>query len=59
MERFEIYKDDDGKLRFNLKAKNGKVLAISQPYDSMEACKADIGKIQKGAMSCKIVDMDL
>jgi len=59
MERFEVYKDSLGKLRFNLRAKNGKILAISEPYDSIEACKADIGKIQDGAMSCKIVEVDL
>jgi len=58
MERFEIYKDKAGKSRFNIKAKNGKIMAISEPYDSVKECRADIQKIKDGSMHCEIVELD-
>jgi len=59
MERFEVYEDLDHKLRFNMKDKHKKILAISEPFDSMEECKAAIADIKDKAVHCKVVELDI
>ena len=47
--RFEIYVDKSGEFRFRLRAKNGKIIAVSQGYTGVAACKNGIKSVQQNA----------
>lgn len=36
--KFEVYKDKSGAFRFRLKARNGKIVAVSEGYSTHSAC---------------------
>lgn len=55
MGKFLIYKTASG-LVFHLKARNGKTVAVSQVYASMEACRKGIGSVIRHAASAAIED---
>lgn len=38
----EIYKDKKGEFRFRVKAKNGKIIAVSEGYKSKQSCEGGI-----------------
>lgn len=49
MGKFEVKATSDNKVRFNLKATNGQVIATSQTYTTMRTLKTGILSIQKNA----------
>ncbi len=53
--KFEIYNDKKGDFRFRLKAKNGQVIAASEPYSSKAACENGIDSVRKNAADADIV----
>ena len=44
---YEIYKDDLGKYRFNLRAENNKIVAISQAYKQYISCIKGVASVKK------------
>jgi uncharacterized protein YegP (UPF0339 family) len=53
---FEWYKDKAGKYRFRLKAENGEIIAVSEAYESKEACTVGIESVKKNAAKAKIME---
>ena len=47
--RFELYQDRSGGFRFRLKAANGRVVAVSEPYGTKAACLSGIESVKKSA----------
>ncbi len=47
--RFEIYQDKIGQFRFRLKARNGKVIGVSQGYSSRSACENGVESVRQNA----------
>jgi uncharacterized protein YegP (UPF0339 family) len=54
--KFEWFKDKAGKFRFRLKAANGEIIAVSEGYNSKEACSSGIESVKKNAPIAKIVE---
>lgn len=53
--KFEVYSDKAGKIRFRLKATNGRIIAVSEPYESMSGCLNGIASVRKNAADSQIV----
>lgn len=47
--KFEMYEDKGGQFRFRLKARNGQVIAVSEPYTTKAACVNGIESVKKNA----------
>lgn len=47
--KFELYQDRAGKFRFRLKARNGKIVGISESYSSKAGCLHGIDSVRKNA----------
>lgn len=47
--RFEIYRDRAGAIRFRLKSRNGKIIAVSEAYTGKAACLKGIESVRKNA----------
>ena len=47
--RFELYQDKTGDFRFRLRSRNGKIIAISEPYSTKAACRAGIDSVRVNA----------
>lgn len=47
--KFEIFKGQNNKVYFNLKAKNGQVILQSQGYSNISGAKSGIKSVQKNA----------
>ena len=54
--KFEIYRDGNGEHRFQLKAGNGEVIAVSEGYSSRDACLNGVASVQRNAPIAEIVD---
>ena len=54
--KFEIYKDNSGKFRFRLKAKNGEIIACSEGYVKKDSCKKGIASVIKNAPDAPVID---
>ena len=52
--RFELYTDRLGSFRFRLRSRNGKIIAISEPYSTKSACKNGIESVIKNAPDAQI-----
>ncbi|UCH32815.1 MAG: DUF1508 domain-containing protein [Candidatus Bathyarchaeota archaeon] len=55
--KFEIYQDTAGKFRFRLKAANNKIIAVSEAYESKDACHKGIRSVMKNAPKAGILDL--
>ena len=55
MGKFAIKKTNTG-VKFNLKAGNGQVIATSEVYTTLAACKNGIASVQKNAPAANIED---
>ncbi|MFT4678723.1 MAG: hypothetical protein ACI84C_002239 [Flavobacteriales bacterium] len=55
--RYEVSEAKDGRHFFNLKAKNGQVIAKSQMYKSALGLKGGMESVKKNALSDKIKDL--
>lgn len=47
--KFQLYQDKRGLYRFRLKAKNGRIIAVSQAYRSKAACLEGIESVRTNA----------
>lgn len=54
--KFEIKVTEKGSYRFSLKAGNGEVIAVSQLYASIAACKKGIESVRRNAVDAKVED---
>lgn len=54
--RFELYQDKAGQFRFRLKARNGKVIAVSEGYSAKASCERGIDSVKKNAADAQIVE---
>ena len=54
--KFELYTDKAGKYRFRLKAGNGQVIAVGEPYESKAAAQNGIKSVKENAASAPIDD---
>lgn len=52
--KFEIYTDRSGAFRFRLKAKNGQIIAVSEPYSSKGGCLGGIDSVKENAAGFQI-----
>lgn len=55
MGKFVIKKSASG-VRFNLKARNGQIIAVSEVYSSEDACRNGIDSVIKNAAIAKLED---
>jgi len=53
---YEIFKDSENKIRFRLKARNGKIIAVSEGYESKRNCLKGIDSVKENA-SADIKDL--
>lgn len=58
MGKFEIYKGGKGKKEwyFRLKARNGKVIAVSEGYTTEAACRNGIRSVRFNAPFARVVE---
>jgi len=56
MGKFVIKETKSGGFVFNLKAGNGEVIAVSETYSGLPACKNGIESVRKNAVEAKIED---
>lgn len=55
--QFEVFKDEDGKYRFRLRAPDGEVLCKSSPFSTKEDCEERIELVRKHAPSAPIQEV--
>lgn len=55
--KFEIHKDAAGKFRFRLRAPNNEIIAVSEPYETKDACKNGIQSVKTNAPKAEIADL--
>ena len=53
--KFEMYQDRSGRFRFRLKARNGKIIAVSEGYATKNGCLNGIECVKKYAPDAQIV----
>ena len=51
MGKFVIGKTKNGQYRFNLKAGNGEIIATSESYTTLSACKNGVESVKKNALA--------
>lgn len=56
--KFEVFKDAQGEFRFNLKAPNGEIIAISEGYTSKAGCLNGIESVKKNAPIAEVVEIE-
>ena len=54
--KFEMYQDKAGQFRFRLKARNGKIIAVSEGYTTKASCENGIQSVRKNADLAEIED---
>ena len=54
--KFEMYQDKAGEYRFRLKARNGKIIGVSEGYTAKAGCLNGIESVQKNAVDAQIVE---
>lgn len=52
--KFELYRDRAGQYRFRLKARNGKIIGISEGYSSKSGCLNGIESVKKNAAQAEL-----
>ena len=52
--KFEMYLDKAGEFRFRLKARNGKIIAISEGYTTKASCENGIDSVRRNAEVAEI-----
>ena len=52
--KFEMYRDKAGQFRFRLKARNGKIIAVSEGYATRSSCENGMDSVIKNAALAKI-----
>lgn len=54
--KFELYRDNAGKFRVRLKARNGEIIASSEAYETKANAKNGIKSVQDNAPTATIDD---
>jgi len=54
--KFEMYLDKAGEFRFRLKARNGKIIAVSEGYTTRASCENGIDSVRKNADTAEVVE---
>lgn len=54
--KFELYQDKAGQFRFRLKARNGKIIAVSEGYSSKAGCENGIQSVRENAQDAETVE---
>ena len=54
--KFEMYLDKAGEYRFRLKAKNGKIVGVSEGYTSKAGCENGMESVRKNAAEAETVE---
>ena len=57
--KYELYLDAEGKFRFRLKAKNGRIVCVSQGYTVKESAKVGIVSVGENAPTAETITVDL
>jgi uncharacterized protein YegP (UPF0339 family) len=55
---FEVFKDDAGEWRWNLKASNNEIIATSEGYKAKQSCIKGIVSVQKYAKKAKVDELE-
>ena len=53
--KYELYKDKNSKFRFRLKSQNGRIIAVSDSYNSRSAAEKGIESIKNNAENAEII----
>jgi uncharacterized protein YegP (UPF0339 family) len=53
--KFQLFQDKRGQFRFRLKARNGRIIATSQPYRSKETCLEGIESIRHNIPTMEVI----
>ena len=53
--KFEMYQDKAGAYRFRLKARNGQIIAVSEPYAAKAGCLHGIESVRRNAPLADII----
>ena len=56
--KFEMYMDKAGEYRFRLKARNGKIIAVSEGYTNKSGCENGIESVRANAAEAEVVSGD-
>ena len=54
--KFVIYTDKAGEFRFNLKARNGQIIGVSEGYVTKASCENGVASVQKNAVDAEITE---
>ncbi len=54
--KFELYKDKAGKFRFRLKASNGQIIAVGEPYKTKASARNGIDSVKRHAPDAAVID---
>lgn len=52
--KFEIYTDKSGAFRFRLKARNGQIIAVSEPYVTKASCLGGVDSVKENVVQSQI-----
>lgn len=52
--KFQVYTDKSGAFRFRLRAKNGQIIAVSEPYTTKAGCLGGIDSVRENAMNAQV-----
>ena len=52
--KFELYQDKRGAFRFRLRARNGQIIVVSEPYSGKGACQGGIDSVIANAPAATI-----
>ena len=55
--KFQLFLDKAGQFRFRLKARNGKIIAVSDGYQTKSGCENGIDSVRKNAPAAEIVEI--
>ena len=54
--KFELYQDKAGKFRFRLRARNGKIIAVSEDYSGKAVCLKGIESVKINSGDAEIME---
>ncbi len=55
--KFEVYQDAKGEWRFRLKAANGEVIAVSEGYTTLAACKKGVDSVCRSSNGAEVKEL--
>ena len=52
--KFQLYRDRAGQFRFRLRSRNGKIIAVSEGYQTRSGCENGIGSVRQNAPAAEL-----